>query len=248
MDELKVLAAPRGIAIIEDAACAIGTTYKGQPVGAIGDIGCFSFHPRKVITTGEGGLVSTNSDELAALTAAIRNHGSSGPAPEEQRDPKPWTMARFPHLGFNYRMSDIQAAVGCAQMDKLDGLLEERRTCAARYDQILSSFDFLARPSDLYKIGGHSYQSYVVRIIFGGNKLRNQVLDLAAHGIQTRPGTHAAHRLQYYADKYDLSPEDFPNAAACEDTTITLPIFPGMTMEDQQKIGDIIKSTANLSC
>jgi dTDP-4-amino-4,6-dideoxygalactose transaminase len=246
MDELKAIADAKGIAIIEDAACAIGTTYKGRFVGAIGDIGCFSFHPRKAVTTGEGGLVSTNNPDLAKLVTALRNHGSAGPKPEDVKNPKPWSMGRFPYLGFNYRLSDIQAAVGCAQMQKLDGILASRRECATRYDALLKDFDFLATPADPYKTQGHAYQSYVLRVTTGGHDLRNKLMmALAEKDIQTRPGTHAVHRLAYYADKYGLSPDDFPNASLCEDTTITLPIFPGMTEDDQALVASIIKNTAN---
>lgn len=242
MDELKALAGSKGIAIIEDAACAIGTTYKGRPVGAIGDIGCFSFHPRKAVTTGEGGLVSTDNEELATLIAALRNHGSGGVDSEDAKEPKPWTMARFPYLGFNYRMSDIQAAVGCAQLEKLDAILEGRKACAARYDRLLERVDGILTPKDPDGTGGHTYQSYVTRVSEGGIELRNKImLNLQSEGVQTRPGTHAVHRLEYYAKKYNLNPRDFPLAAMCEDTTITLPIFPGMTEENQQKVVSIIE-------
>lgn len=246
MDELKAMADPKGIAIIEDAACAVGTTYKGKHVGAIGDIGCFSFHPRKAVTTGEGGMVSTDNPELAKLINSLRNHGAGGPRPEDVTNPKPWSMGRFPNLGFNYRMSDIQAAVGCAQMEKLDSLLTGRRACAARYDELLSDMGFLRCPADPYNTGGHAYQSYVIRITEGGNELRNKImLALANADIQTRPGTHAVHRLEYYAEKYGIKPDDFPNAALCEDITITLPIFPGMTNDDQARVASIINKTAS---
>lgn len=247
MDELKALAAMRNIAIIEDAACAIGTTYKGRPVGGLGDIGCFSFHPRKAVTTGEGGLVSTNDYRLASLLNSYRNHGAAGLKPDEIDNPKPWSMARFPYLGFNYRLSDIQGAIGCAQMDKLEGVLEFRRECAKRYDTLLKDKFYITTPSDPYGTEGHSYQSYVTRIIDGGKELRNKIMEaLAEAEIQTRPGTHAVHRQEYFATKYGLSPSDFPNAAMSEDTTITLPIFPRMALEDQKRVVSIITETADV--
>ncbi|MHC2461158.1 DegT/DnrJ/EryC1/StrS family aminotransferase [Bradyrhizobium embrapense] len=240
MDEIRAIAEPRGIAIIEDAACAIGTTYKGKPVGAIGDIGCFSFHPRKAVTTGEGGAVTTNRDDLAARVRSQRNHGATG-APDPSIEPHgPWTMATFDNLGFNLRLSDIQAAVGVAQMGKLDRLLAERRRLGHRYSELLGGINSIVRPLG-GDIDGHAFQSYVIRVGDGDRARRNAVMaTLAAAGVQTRPGTHAVHRLGYYRNKYGLRPEQFPNAALAEDTTITLPIFPNMTEEDQRLVVDCI--------
>ncbi len=232
MDEILSIAKKYGIRVIEDAACAIGTTYKGTPVGAIGDIGCFSFHPRKVVTTGEGGMVTMRDETLKDLVASYRNHGTSG-VPAELAN-KPYGMGRFNRLGFNLRMSDIQAAVGVAQLKKLDKLLADRLACAQRYNDILSGFSDLALPKTPPELG-HTYQSYVVRLVEGDTVRRNKMMDvLSAHEIQTRPGTHAVHRLGYYSEKYNLKPEMFPNACLAEDLTITLPIFPGMTASDQE--------------
>jgi len=238
MDEILAIAERRGLAVIEDAACAIGTAYRGAPVGGLGAIGCFSFHPRKVVTTGEGGMVTTNDANLAALVWSLRNHGSTGVPADEKQPRRPWTMATFDRIGFNLRLSDIQAAVGVAQMAKLDRLLAERRAAAARYTEMLAANDGLALPTG-GDAGGHTYQSYVVRVREGGRARRNAIMAaLADDGIQTRPGTHAVHRLGYYRDKYGLKAGDFPNAALAEDTTITLPIFPGITEADQARVRD----------
>jgi perosamine synthetase len=241
MDEILAIAQRRGLAVIEDAACGIGTTYKGRPVGTLGDLGCFSFHPRKIVTTGEGGMVVTEDEELARRVGYLRNHGATG-APSEESEPHgPWTMSTFDELGFNLRFSDIQAAVGLAQMEKLDGLLEERRSRAHVYDELLEDVEDLQSPI-AGDIDGHNYQSYVVRVLEGGRERRNQVMrELAAADIQTRPGTHAVHRLGYYRKRYSLSSEDFPRAATCEDTTITLPIFPGMRDADQELVAQVVK-------
>lgn len=243
MDEITAIARKHGLAVIEDAACAIGTTYKGRPVGAIGDLGCFSFHPRKAVTTGEGGAVTTNDDGLAKLVRSLRNHGTTG-LPDAALEPHgPWTMGTFDNLGFNLRLSDIQAAVGVAQMAKLSRLLAERRRIGKRYTALLSGNPHLVCPT-AGDNDGHTYQSYVVRLPDGGRRRRNSVMAaLAAEKIQTRPGTHAVHRLGYYATKYGYRPEEFPHAAAAEDTTITLPIFPGMTDADQDKVVEIVTRT-----
>ena len=241
MDELMDVAQKHNVAVIEDAACAIGTTYDGKPVGSFGDLGCFSFHPRKVITTGEGGMVTTGDDGLAKRVGSLRNHGSTGPGPLQ--DPtRPYHMGTFNLLGFNLRLSDIQAAVGVAQMAKLDRLLEERQTLVARYRELLGNVDDIALPAVPARCG-HTYQSFVIRVLKGGRERRNAVMNhMQKAGIQTRPGTHAVHRLGYYAEKYGLKPGDFPIAANAEDTTITLPLFPGMTEADLKTVCDALKA------
>jgi dTDP-4-amino-4,6-dideoxygalactose transaminase len=126
-------------------------------------------------------------------------------------------------------------------MSKLPALLSERRACAHRYDELLAEVDDLQTPT-AGPVDGHNYQSYVVRVLSGGRERRNRIMEqLAAADIQTRPGTHAVHRLGYYRRKYDLTPDDFPNAALCEDTTITLPIFPGMREDDQATVVGVLR-------
>lgn len=241
MDEIKAICAPRGIRIIEDAACAIATTYKGEPVGALGDLGCFSFHPRKVVTTGEGGAVTTNDPALAAAVRSIRNHGATGVPAADIEPHGPWTMARFDRIGFNLRLSDIQAAVGVAQMGKLEKLVADRRATARRYTQMLHGVNDLILPV-AGEVEGHTYQSYVIRLAEGGRKRRNAVMSaMALAEMQSRPGTHAVHRLGYYRDKYDLEAAQFPNAVAAEDTTITLPLVPFMRQSDQERVVDVVR-------
>ena len=243
MAEIRAVADRHHLAIIEDAACAVGTTYEGVPVGTLGDVACFSLHPRKVITTGEGGVVTTRSSELATRIKQLRNHGATGPAPGA--DPtRPYAMGTFDVIGFNLRLSDIQSAVGIAQMSKLDGLLAERRRLALRYTEVLSGVTGLLCPTD---DAGHTYQSYVIRVE-DGREHRNRIMDeLSRLEIQTRPGTHAVHRLGYYARKYGLRPDQFPNACLAEDTTITLPIFPGMTAAQQDFVVESLRRAMQLS-
>ena len=240
MDAINSLAKKHDLKVIEDAACAIGTKYKGKPVGGLGDVGCFSFHPRKILTTGEGGMVTTNLPYIAKQVQNLRNHGATGmPAGESA----PWTMANFDVLGFNFRLSDIQAAVGVAQVSKLDKQLAERNQAAYQYSYFLSEVDEVILPTKITapELEGHTFQSYVIRIQ-RGQMARNQImLELAKRDIQTRPGTHAVHRLGYYREKYQIHSNAFPNANLCEDTTITLPIFPGITADDQQLIVQIVK-------
>jgi perosamine synthetase len=244
MDEIMAIARKHNLLVIEDAACAMGTTYDGKPVGVIGNMGCFSFHPRKVITTGEGGMVTMRDEKLKELVASLRNHGTSGVNPEFAN--KPYGMGNFNRLGYNLRMSDIQAAIGIAQMAKVDQLLVERLDRADRYTELFTDVTDIALPAVPPKCG-HTYQSYVVRLKDGGVKRRNRIMDfLSARQIQTRPGTHAPHRLGYYREKYNLRPEMFPNACLGEDMTITLPIFPSMTDAEQdfvvQSVRDALQS------
>jgi dTDP-4-amino-4,6-dideoxygalactose transaminase len=234
LSEILDIARRHNLFVIEDAACAVGTTYDGKPVGGFGDVGCFSFHPRKVVTTGEGGMVTTHQAALASKIRSLRNHGSTGHLEPGREPSKAYAMSPFDVLGFNLRLSDIQAAVGIAQMHKLDALLSERRRLAGRYTELLHDLDEVALPVSPPRCS-HTYQSYVIRVLKGGMARRNKIMDfLSELKIQTRPGTHAVHRLGYYAKKYKIEPDQFPVAAMCEDTTITLPLFPGMT-EDHQR-------------
>jgi dTDP-4-amino-4,6-dideoxygalactose transaminase len=242
MGEILAIARRHKLFVIEDAACAIGTTYRGKPIGGLGNVGCFSFHPRKIITTGEGGMLTTNDSDLVSRISCLRNHGAYGDPGPQASPPRPYSMARFDQLGFNLRLSDIQAAVGVAQMAKLDGLLAERSLLASRYTEGLKSLRDLATPV-VPEDCGHTYQSYVIRVLEGGRRRRNAIMDyLAEKDIQTRPGTHAVHSLGYYRTKYRIHPEMFPNAVAAEDTSITLPIFPGMTRRDQEYVIEALAS------
>lgn len=241
MDEIKTIAKKNNLFVIEDGACAIGSEYKGIPVGGLGDIGCFSFHPRKVITTGEGGMVTTNNPEYAKLINTYRNHGATGPKKDEPIG-RPYSMGSFDALGYNLRLSDIQAAVGIAQTYKMDDILKERNRIAQKYNELLEGIDGIRVPF-VPEYCKHTYQSYVIRIDTpNSNSLRNKIMDkLADASIQTRPGTHAVHRLGYYQNKYSIKENEYPNACIAEDTTITLPIVHGMTEDEQKLVISIIK-------
>lgn len=243
MNEIMAIARKHEISVIEDAACAVGTTYHGKPVGGFGDFGCFSFHPRKVITTGEGGMVTTEDEMLANRVSSLRNHGAAVGSPGPHAAPsKPYTMGEFKTIGYNLRLSDIQAAVGCAQLGKLDRLLAERRRLADAYLNKLAEVDEIVLPT-IPEGYGHTFQSFVMRLASASISDRNQLMEhLDAQSIQTRPGTHAVHRLGYYVQKYGIEPGAFPVAAQAEDTTITLPIFPGMTEAEQDHVVTQVKA------
>ena len=238
MDAVAMLADRHSLSVVEDAACAAGSACKGSNAGTMGDIACFSFHPRKVITTGEGGMATTDNAGLAARMGILRNHGASPVVGASH----PWTMPAYDTCGYNFRMSDIQAAVGCAQMDKIDVILAERARIASLYSKALTGVASIVIPTvpPGYR---HSWQSYVIRFPAGMQARNNAAERMAKAGIQTRSGTHAVHRLGYYAKKYGITVESCPNAALCEDTSLALPVVHGMTEDDVARVADMLSET-----
>ena len=241
MDAIRE-AAP-GIPLIEDGACAAGSAYKGKPAGGLGEIGCFSFHPRKSITTGEGGMVTTNDDVIADKIQMLRNHGASISEEQRHKGPKPYILPDFNMMGFNYRMTDLQGAVGVVQIKKLDAFIDERSKWAAYYNRELAELDWLRTPqySADYK---HGWQSFVTFVHPDKAPIsRNDIMEyLQQNGISTRPGTHAVHMLNFYAKKYKIKPEDFPGARAANDYSMAIPLHNRMNEEDYGYIVEILKS------
>ncbi|NEZ58822.1 DegT/DnrJ/EryC1/StrS family aminotransferase [Adonisia turfae] len=231
------------IPLVEDAACAAGAAYKGRAAGSLGTAGAFSFHPRKSITTGEGGMITTHDDALAEKIQILRNHGAS--VSEEQRHlgPKPYILPEFNLLGFNYRMTDLQGAVGLVQLAKLDALLRERKQWADYYNQELAALDWLQTP-DVTPEYDHGWQAYVCYIDEIRAPIpRNDLMEsLQAVGISTRPGTHAVHMLGYYKDRFGMRAEDFPGARDCDRYTLALPLHNRMTAEDYEYVVTALKN------
>jgi dTDP-4-amino-4,6-dideoxygalactose transaminase len=245
MDAVSGFAEKNNLWIIEDAACGFGTKYKNTHVGNFGNMGCFSFHPRKAITTGEGGMITTNKSELTVLLRSLRDHGATYNDFQKNQKSKPYMLPEFPHLGYNYRMTDIQASIGSSQMDRAEDILSRRIEIAGLYDKFLSNISWLRSPFK-GKNYSHSYQSYVCLFEPGKiklenvnkiNKQRNEFMDyLQSNGISTRPGTHSIHLLKYYKDKYKFEPEDFPNALIADKCSIALPLFPGLMKKELEYI------------
>lgn len=241
MDAVKKVAG--NIPLVEDGACAAGAGYKGNAAGSLGTIGCFSFHPRKSVTTGEGGMITTNDDKLAELISSLRNHGASISEEQRHHGAKPYILPDFNILGYNYRMTDLQAAVGIVQLKKLDLFIDEREKWAKFYDEALKDIAWLSTPvvgSD-YK---HGWQSYVIYIDESKAPIsRNDMMEkLQQMGVSTRPGTHAPHMLNYYAEKYNIKPDDFPGAKDCNNYSMSIPLFNKMTKEDYDYVVYCLKS------
>lgn len=235
---------PPHVKILEDAACAAGASYKGRMAGSLGDMAAFSFHPRKSITTGEGGMVTTNDKELHRLADIMRNHGAEISEEARHNSSKPYLLPDFKMLGFNYRMTDLQAAVGLIQLSKLHQFIEERQAWAEYYSERLRSIEWL-RPQKVSKdITQHAWQAYVCYVDPHKAPIpRNNIMDiLQQKGIASRPGTHAVHMLTFYKEKYGIKAEDFPGAKACDENTMAIPFHNKMVKEDFDYVIEVLKA------
>jgi len=258
MDAINALAKQHNLWVVEDAACGFGSRYHGQHVGTLGDTGCFSFHPRKAITTGEGGMITTQSAELAEKLRRLRDHGAAMSDLQRHLGARPYLLADHPDAGYNQRMTDVQAALGSAQMNRATDIIAERQRLASRYDQSFADLEWLQTPAKLAQYE-HGYQSYPCLFqperaksaaascdsheIKAINSARNAWMDqLQQQGISTRPATHAVHMLSFYQQKYGLKPEDFPSAFAANDCSISLPLFHGMTEDEQNFVIETVRA------
>lgn len=238
IDALKA-AVPDGVAIVEDAACAVGASYKGQPAGGLGKIAVFSFHPRKVISTGEGGMITTDDEGLADEALRLRNHGASVPEEVRHRGPRPYGLPDFAVLGYNYRMTDLQAAVGLVQLGRLDTLLAERERWATYYEHHLGDLPWLRLPE---VTDGHGWQAYVVYVDANTAPLSRDAILEALHqrGVSARPGTHAIHMLDYHRRHCAVQDGDFPAAHDCAAQTMAIPLHNRMSEEDYAYVVDAL--------
>lgn len=251
MDAVMAFAAKHGLWVMEDAACGFDTWFRGRHVGTFGEFGAFSFHPRKAITTGEGGMLTTGRADLDTLARTLRDHGASRSDLERHKQKQSFLLAEYHHLGYNFRMTDIQGALGVAQMRKASAIQASRREGAARYDRLLEGTEWLQLPFR-HPDYVHGQQSYVCLFRPEAPSLdnvdelyerRNEIMGaLEEDGIVTRQGTHAAAHLDYYVEKYGIRPEDYPNAYLAERLSLTLPLFAGMTEDESQRVADALAS------
>jgi len=230
MDPIMAIANKYNLPVIEDAACALATTYNGRYCGTIGTLGCYSFHPRKAITTGEGGLITTDHDDLAEKIAILRSHGGV----------KSDFYYQYEEAGFNYRLSDIQGAMGIAQMEKLDWILEHKRSLAALLREKLQGIDGVTAPIEP-AWGGHVYQSFVVMLDDGID--RDAVIRaMREKGVETTLGTYAVHAQPYYMRNYGYRPGDLPRSYTAFKQSLTLPLYPQMDEGMLDTIADTLQT------
>ena len=223
MAELLEVAA--GVPVIEDAACALGAGVADRAAGSWGVAACFSFHPRKLITTGEGGAVVTDDEEVARAVRSLRNHGLSSTA----------QVPDFVRPGFNLRLTDFQAALGCTQLAKLDRILAGRRIQADLYGELLHGTNL--QPPGRLDGSQHTYQSYVCIADEVFDTERDQVLELLRGSqIEATIGTHHIPLTSWYRQSGGYERGDFPVTDAVFDRAISLPLHHRLTPEEQEKV------------
>jgi len=231
LERLTEMASRRGIVLVEDAACAAGARYQGTRIGRPhGALACFSFHPRKSITTGEGGMITTNDATLAARVRRLRQHGMSVSDLERHRGATV-QFESYPEIGFNYRMTDLQGAIGLEQLKKLDGLLTRRRALAHRYTAALAAVPYLTTPCEPDGLA-HPFQSYMVRVSPTAPVSRDALMArLLAEGIATRRGVMCIHREAPYRKL--LGDVVLGKAERVSDEGLILPLYAQMTDAEQ---------------
>lgn len=233
---LHHLCAPLGVAVVEDAACAIGSTYAGSPIGSHSELVAFSFHPRKIITTGEGGMLVTPNHEWAERARRLREHGMSASAADRHRAGTP-VIERYLETGFNYRMTDIQAAVGLVQLGRLTDIVSRRRRLGQRYQDLLAGIEGLMTVGDP-PYGTTNYQSFWVVLPEGAAPRRSEVMaTMAAAGVVTRRGIMAAHLEPAFADQPHAS---LPVTERMTRESLLLPLYHEMTEADQDRVVEVL--------
>jgi perosamine synthetase len=241
--------------VVEDCACSLGGWYRGQHTGTFGVLGCFSFHPRKSITTGEGGMITTGSDGLAAMARSLRDHGASRSDYSRHVENGSFLLSEYEHLGFNFRMTDIQGALGSVQMDRADELLDARRRLAARYDAMLADLAWLVTPL-VPENCVHGYQAYVclfrpedptLENLSVLHAQRNALMEeLERRGVATRQGTHSPILSGLYSSRYGLRPEHFPRSIIADQLSLALPLYAQMTNEEQETVVNELRASFDL--
>jgi dTDP-4-amino-4,6-dideoxygalactose transaminase len=224
-ERFHAIADEHDLAIVEDAACSANASFCGTPVGSQFDASVFSFHPRKVLTTGEGGIITTDDDDLAREIRSIKNFGT---------DPMGNRHGFFKPDATNYRFSDILAAVGVAQLEKADEIIDRRREIAARYDELLADVDGVTPPA-VIEGGEHNYQCYCAYIDAGDDDLRDELIHaMSEKNIETQIGTYALHDTDAFSDAKISG--TLENSAALQRNLLTLPIAHSMTESQQHRV------------
>jgi dTDP-4-amino-4,6-dideoxygalactose transaminase len=240
LDAISEIANRHGLLVIEDAACAIGAEYQGLRVGSpYGLMACFSFHPRKILTTGEGGMITTADGALAERMRRVRQH-AMGLSDLARHSSRTVMIESYDEVGFNYRMTDLQAAVGLVQLQRLDGMLARRRELAARYSSRLASLPWMVLPQEPTECR-HNYQSYMVRLSEDAPITREELMqELLDRGISSRRGIMAIHReAPYRSARWEAS---LPVTNLVTETGLILPLFHEMTDAEQDYVIESIET------
>ena len=231
MDTIKEIARKHNLIIIEDAAHALGAEYKGKKIGGLSDMTCFSFHPVKPITTGEGGMVVTDNEELYQKLLLFRSHGITRDEKLMTENHGAWYYQQL-ELGYNYRITDISCALGISQMDKLDSFIEKRRRIAERYNEAFERGEGIKIPMQL-PVCNSGWHLYMIQIM---DKNRKEVFDrLRDVGIGVNVHYIPVYQHPYYQN-HGYSECCCPNAEAFYERAVSLPIFPALTEEEQEYI------------
>ena len=241
-DALQAIANDHGIALVADACHALGAFYKSRPVGSLADLSTFSFHPVKHIATGEGGMIATDDPELAKAMRRFRNHGIT--TDHHQREKQGSCFYEMIDLGYNYRITDFQCALGISQLKKLDRFLKHRRKIAKRYDQAFSGMPAI-KPLIVDPDILHAYHLYVIRVDFealGGDRTA-YFKTLRQKGIAVNVHYIPVHLHPYYRKTFKTGPGLCPVAEAAYKQILSLPIFPAMTDEEGEFVIDVLADT-----
>lgn len=239
IDAVQALCDERGVRLIEDAACAIGSTYRGRLIGSHSELVAFSFHPRKLVTTGDGGMITTPDAAIAERLRRLREHGMSAGAAERHAAGRV-VLEEYLETGFNYRLTDIQAAVGLVQLGRLDAMVQRRRDLAARYQEAFADFDGVTCLTDPPH-GTTNYQSFVLRL--GGEVAvdRNDVLArMLELGVSGRRGIMAAHLEPAYRGEERVP---LPNTEELTNRSLILPLYHDLTHEEQDRVVDATRAS-----
>lgn len=237
IDRINSIADKHGLFVVEDAACAIGSDYKGKKIGGHGNIACFSFHPRKIITTGEGGIITLDDEKIAQRLRLLRHQGMSV-SDLDRHLSKKMLIETYPEVGYNYRMTDMQAAMGIVQMQKLPEILAKRQEFAGIYNNELSKTEFIRVPDIPEYVTFHNYQSYWIELTPDSPIERNELMEkLLEKGISTRRGIMAIHHEPPYRDYGAI----LPNTDRITANTLILPLSPTMDVSDAEYVVGGIK-------
>jgi dTDP-4-amino-4,6-dideoxygalactose transaminase len=239
---IRALCDPRGIVVVEDSACGAGSTYHGKPVGAGAELTAWSFHPRKILTTGEGGMLTTTREDWADRARRLREHSMSVSA--NARHASVLAPAEeYSEIGFNYRMTDLQAAVGIVQLGRLPEIVAKRREIAATYSEALGDLDGIRLVQDP-AWGTSNFQSLWLELSPEFPLSRDELLEhLAADEISARRGIMASHRQPAYRDR-DSGRADLSVTELLTDRTLILPVFHQISTSEIDRVVDSIRGAA----